>query len=231
MRTGTLNMTVFLKRLVSHHLWLWALAIALTACAQGDSQRGTAVYMLLDTSGTYREELSKANSIINYLLGTLEVGDSLAIARIDSGSFSEKDIEIKATFDSRPSVANRQKRAFRRKTDEFFKSLEPAAHTDIKGAMLQASQFLDETGAGNQYILIFSDLKEDLPEGYKRDFVVPLDNIEVVALNVTKLREDNINPQGYLDRLEAWEKRVESSGGDWRVMNDLNRLERLLGHY
>jgi hypothetical protein len=77
------------------------------------------VYMLVDTSGTYTEELNKAKAIINYLLGTLTPGDTMAIGRIDTGSFSEKDIVAKVTFDQRPSVANTQKRAFQKKVADF----------------------------------------------------------------------------------------------------------------
>jgi len=44
--------------------------------------------------------------IINYLLGVLQSGDTMAMGRIDTGSFSEKDIVAKVTFDGRPSVAN-----------------------------------------------------------------------------------------------------------------------------
>ena len=61
-----------------------------------------------------------------------------------------------------------------------------------------------------------------------RDIPIPLDGFEVVALNVTKLTSDNIDPREYLDRLEMWRTRVESEGGSWRVINDLDRLERLL---
>ncbi|MEJ2255291.1 MAG: lipoprotein, partial [Nitrospirota bacterium] len=74
---------------------LVALAL-LSGCT--DTSRSRGVYMLVDTSGTYTEELQKAEAIVNYLLGTLEPGDSLAVARIDSGSFSEKDIVAKVTF-------------------------------------------------------------------------------------------------------------------------------------
>ncbi|MCK4910269.1 MAG: hypothetical protein KAR83_01440, partial [Thermodesulfovibrionales bacterium] len=56
----------------------------LFGCSQGGTSRATGVYMLFDTSGTYTQELDKAQSIINYLLGTLAPGDSLAVARIDS---------------------------------------------------------------------------------------------------------------------------------------------------
>jgi hypothetical protein len=71
-------------------------------------------------------------------------------------------------------------------------------------------------------------LKEDLEAGYIRDVPISLSGIEVVALNVTKLRSDNVDPREYLDRLEAWRQRVEAEGGSWRVINDLDNLEQLL---
>src|SRR5210317_277127 len=93
------------------------LALGLAACSEPQSN-ARAVYLLLDTSGTYTAEMDKAQKIINYLLGTLDAGDSIAIARIDSGSFSEKDIIARVTFDDRPSTANQQKRAFKDQIDD-----------------------------------------------------------------------------------------------------------------
>ena len=92
----------------------------------------------------------------------------------------------------------------------------------------QAVEFLNEKDSGRKTIFLFSDLEEDLQEGYVRDIPIPLDGFEVVALNVTKLTSDNIDPREYLDRLEMWRTRVEDEGGSWRVINDLDRLERLL---
>ncbi len=218
-----------MKRLFAT-LTLVLLALLLTACGSGQQAPNDfrAVYMLLDTSGTYSQELKKADAIINYLLSDLHSGEALAIARIDSGSFSEKDIIVKATFDERPSMANQQKRAFRATLDTFYKGLKSSSHTDIRGGMLQAAEHLTETGAGRKFILIFSDLEEDLVAGHVRDFVIPLDGITVVALNVTKLRSDIVDPREYLDRLTFWEDQVVKGGGKWRVQNDLERFERLL---
>ncbi len=197
------------------------------ACIDTQS-RAKGVYLLIDTSGTYTDELKKAQAIINYLLGTLQPEDSLAVGRIDTGSFSEKDIIAKVTFDKRPSTANNQKRAFQKKIDEFIKSVKESPYTDITGGMLQAVEYLNETGSGMKYILIFSDLKEELAAGMIRDFQIKMDGVRVVALNVTKLRSDNIDPREYMNRLELWKKKVESSGGSWKVINDLERLEKIL---
>ncbi len=185
------------------------------------------VYMLLDTSGTYKKELKRAEAIINYLLGTLQPGDSMAVARIDSGSFSEKDIVAKMTFDKRPSVANQQKRLFKQKIDNFVQTAKGSAYTDITGGVLQSVEFLNEAGAGQKYILIFSDLKEELVKGHIRDFPIQVDGCNVVALNVTKLRSDNVDPREYYKRVEDWRARVEAGGGNWRIVNDLERLENI----
>jgi hypothetical protein len=207
-----------------------ALVIILSALLWGcpdTTSYSRGVYMLLDTSGTYKVELKRAEAIINYLLGTLQPGDSLAVARIDSGSFSEKDIVAKMTFDKRPSVANQQKRLFKQKVDDFVQTAKGSAYTDITGGVLQSVEFLNEAGAGRKYILIFSDLKEELVKGHVRNFPIQVDGCNVVALNVTKLRTDNVDPREYYKRVEDWRNRVEAGGGTWRVVNDLERLENI----
>ena len=186
------------------------------------------VYMLMDTSGTYTKELKQAQRVINYILSELGPGDSFAVARVDTGSFSEKDIVSKVTFQDRPSMSNQQKRVFREKIDKFVKSVKGSSYTDITGGILQGIEFLNEAGTGHNTILIFSDLKEELRKGYKRDIPLSVTGYSVVALNVTKLRSDNIDPREYLDRLEAWRLKVESGGGEWRVINDMARLEKIL---
>ncbi len=207
---------------------LISLCVLLAACAREQAPTNTGVYMLLDTSGTYTEELEKAEQIIRYTLSKLDASDSFAVARIDTGSFSEKDIIAKTSFDDRPSAINRQKRLFAQQVSDFVDNVRPAPYTDITGGLLQAVEFLNEKDTGKKTILIFSDLKEDLAEGYVRDIEVQLAGFEVIALNVTKLRSDNIDPREYLDRLEAWQGKVESTGGNWRVINDLDGLEGLL---
>ena len=99
-------------------------AAALAACSRpGDGRLG--VYMLLDTSGTYTRELDQAQKIINATLVRLNPGDSFAVARIDTGSFSEKDIIQKVTLDDRPSRANQQKRSFQEQVDRFVRPASP----------------------------------------------------------------------------------------------------------
>ena len=202
--------------------------VLLASCSSDTAPRNSGVYMLLDTSGTYAEELTKAEQIIRYTLSRLDATDTFAVARIDTGSFSERDIIAKASFDDRPSAVNRQKRLFAEQVSEFVENAKPSSYTDITGGLLQAVEFLNEKGTGKKTILIFSDLKEDLESGYIRDIEIELQGFEVIALNVTKLRSDNIDPREYLGRLEEWQGKVEKTGGEWRVINDLDGLEGLL---
>jgi hypothetical protein len=203
---------------------------AATLAGCGDSRsHAQAVYMLVDTSGTYALEVDKAQAIVSYLLGTLQSGDSLAVARVRSRSFNEKDIIAKATFDSRPSQANAQKRAFKEAIDSFTRSAKGSAYTDITGGLIQGAMFLNETGAGRKTILIFSDMQEELDKSTVRDFPIDLKNIRVVAVNVVKLKTDNMDPRRYMGRLDDWQKRVELAGAaEWRVINDLEHLDRIL---
>ncbi len=97
------------------------LCALLASCGQ-QGPRNSGVYMLLDTSGTYRKELVKAEQIIRYTLSRLGETDTFAVARIDTGSFSEKDIIAKASFDDRPSAVKRQKRAFAQQVADFVKT-------------------------------------------------------------------------------------------------------------
>ncbi|HEU4353735.1 MAG TPA: VWA domain-containing protein [Burkholderiales bacterium] len=214
-----------IKRLLL--LGLACLAGGLAGC--GDSRsHAQAVYVLVDTSGTYAQESAKAQLIVNYLLGTLQPGDSLAVARVESRSFTEKDIVAKATFDQRPSQANAQKRAFREATNNFLRNVKSSRHTDITGGLLQGAEFLNETGAGTKTIVVFSDMQEELDKVTVRNVPINLKRIRVIAVNVVKLNTDNIDPRLYFGRLEAWERRVVSAGAsEWRVINDLERLNAI----
>jgi hypothetical protein len=215
------------KDLFKRLLAVGGLALIVAACSTQDHSH--AVYMLIDTSGTYATEARRAQTIVNYLLGTLQPGDALAIAQVDSRSFTEKNIIAKATFDRRPSEANNQKRAFRDAIERYVQTVRASAHTDITGGVLQAGEFLNETRAGNKTLLIFSDMQEELDKSTLRDFPIDLKGIRVVAVNVVKLRTDNVDPRRYMGRLEWWEKRVRQAGAiDWQVINDFDHLERVV---
>jgi len=202
-------------------------AVIVAGCTPAQ-HTNSGVYMLVDTSGTYRDEITKAEQIIRYTLSRLDASDSFAVARVDTASFSEKDIVAKMTFDDRPSMINQQKRLFVEQVSTFVNDTKSSSYTDISGGLLQAVEFLNEKQTGAKTVLIFSDLKEELDEGYIREIDFDLEGFEIIALNVTKLRSDNVDPREYLARLDEWQDKIEQSGGQWRVINDLDGLEGLL---
>jgi len=209
-------------------LAILVLPLTLAGCADNRSH-SNGVYLLIDTSGTYAEQITKARKIVNYLLANLNAGDSLAVAKVESKSFSEKDIVAKVTFDRRPSQANLEKRAFNLKVEEFAKNIKGSAYTDITGGLIQAAEYLNEANPGNKTIIIFSDMQEELGKGTVRDFPIKLTGMRVMAVNVTKLGTDNVDPRRYLDRLAWWEKRVRDAGAtEWLVINDLEHLDKVL---
>ena len=212
---------------MKRRVFLLAAALATGACTP-PGPHNTGVYLLVDTSGSYNRQMSKAEQITLYALSRLQSSDSIAVARIDTASFTEKNIIAKATFDDRPSTTNQQKRAFASRVEQFVDQSTAAPYTDISGGLLQAIEFLNEKRTARKEILIFSDMKEDLAKGYVRDIPLDFQGFDVVALNVTKLRSDNFDPRQYLARLEEWRVRVEKGGGHWRVINDLDRLDGLL---
>ena len=207
------------------------LVLMLAACSGGQTTsvaRNTGLYLLIDTSGTYNRQVTKAEQIILVALSKLQPTDSFAVARIDTASFTEKNIIAKATFDDRPSTCNQQKRAFASRVEKFIDDSTPAPYTDITGGLLQAIEYLKEKNPGHKEILIFSDMKEDLAKGYVRNIPLDLKGFDVVALNVTKLRTDNFDPREYMARLDTWRSKVEAGGGHFRVINDIDRLDGLL---
>lgn len=208
---------------MKRRLLLLALAFGMGACTP-PSPHNTGVYILVDTSGSYNRNVRKVEQIVLYTLSRLQAGDSIAVARINTGSFTEKDIIDETTFADQPSTADLQKRAFGTRVENFLDHSAPAQFTDITGGLLQAIEFLNEKRPSRKEILIFSDMDQDLAKGYVRDIPLDFKGVDVVALNVTKLRSDNFDPRLYLGRLAKWQSTVEKGGGQWRVINDLDDL-------
>jgi hypothetical protein len=72
-------------------------------------------------------------------------------------------------------------------------------------------------------------MQEELDKSTIRNFPIDLKNIRVIAVNVVKLRTDNVDPRRYMGRLEDWRKRVKAAGAsDWLIINDIEHLDRLL---
>jgi hypothetical protein len=204
------------------------IAALLAGCAQ-PRENTRAAFVLIDISSDYAAEMEKARTLTNFLLGSLNTGDSIAIAFIDNSSFTERNMIARTTFDHRPSVVNQQKREVRALLDAFMERFRvPSHHSDITGGVLLAADHLEELGAGASYLFILSDLHEDLPPWLRRDMPVALRDVQVIAVNVKRQRRDNNDPQAYRQRLAQWQERVENGGGQFQVVNDLARLDNVV---
>ncbi len=202
------------------------LTLLVTACGAGAQNRAAVV--LIDISGEYSAEVEKARKVTSYLLAGLEPGDSIAIAFIDNTSYSDRNFIARADFDHRPSVANDEKRKVRAELDAFLERFSvPSAHSDLTGGVLLARDFLERTEAGKKQLFLLSDLDEDLMPHLDRDEPLELGGIEVIAVNVIRRDSDNVDPENYRKRVTQWEERVVNDGGHWKMVNEIDRLERV----
>ncbi len=189
-----------------------------------------AIGVLIDVSGTYADHrVAAVNVVKREILPEMVPGDSLLVVRIDGESYDRDNVVALLTLDRRPSYANAQKLEMAKLLDAFASREMRSAHTDIPGAMMLASEYLQEIGAGTRVMLVFSDMQEDLPKGMKRHLSeTELTGTHVAAMNVKRLHHDSVDPAVFRRRLAQWEQRVAAAGAaDWQVFQDPS----LLGDY
>jgi hypothetical protein len=209
---------------------LRGLAAALLACAAGCSgaeRYEQALAVLVDVSGTYADEKDEVARILKReVLPNLLPGDTIAVIRIDSESYEKDNVEALMTLDRRPSHANAQKLGLAKRLDEFAAAENRSKFTDIRGAMLLAADYLREVDAGSRVLLVFSDMREELPKGSKRKFDEnEFAGVQVVAMNVVQLESDTADPAQFRDRMAAWETDVtEAHATGWRTFMDAEKL-------
>jgi hypothetical protein len=201
-------------------------AVWLTACSDGSAYR-QAVAVLVDVSGTYADQKAEVARIVKReVLPAVAPGDTLLLVRIDSQSYDKENLEALVEFDARPSKANAQKLAVAERLDAFAAGAVRSEYTDIPGALMLAAEYLREIPASSRVILVFSDMREELPGGTTRELAATeLADIQVIALNVKQLEADNADPQLLRSRLASWEARVRRHGAaGWRQVVDAGQL-------
>lgn len=209
-----------------------ALAALLTTAGCLDLQTSeTAICILIDVSGTYADQKGEVVKIIKReVIPTLVPGDTLITILIDSASYEKDNVTTITTLDARPSRANAQKLALAQKLDAFAASSVQSRFTDIPGAMMLAAEYLQESNSKTRVMLVFSDMREELPEGSKRELRPDeFQGIQIIAMNVKRLGPDTADPEVYRQRLESWERRVKRAGGEsWRTVMDAKKLPGIL---
>lgn len=192
----------------------------MVACS-GNKPYETAICALADTSGTYASQKQKVARIIKAgVVAQMVPGDSLYLITIDSNSYNQDNLVERLKLDYVPSKADRERLAFAQALDKFAASPAESRYTDISGAMMLCSDYLKSSGAGHKVMLVFSDMKEELAQGVRRDFAGhQLDGINVAAMNVIQLDGDSMDPAEYRGRLEHWRMRLENAGASsWDVI-------------
>jgi hypothetical protein len=209
-------------------LRLFAASCLAFACACSDGRsHARATCVLVDVSGTYADQRPEVVRIIRTgLLPRVRPGDSFFLIRIGERSYDRSSVEAAVTFDAQPSRANAQKLALAGALDRFASSEGRDRYTDISGALLLAAEYLRETRAGQRSIVIFSDMKEELPKGARRSFEEgELVGTEVLAMNVKRLAADNNDPAAYRKRLADWGERLTRAGAaSWKVVLEPEEL-------
>lgn len=204
---------------------------ALVAGCSDERRYDQAVAVLIDVSGTYADQKADVVKILKRdVLPGLVPGDTLMVVRIDSESYEKDNLVALVTLDHRPSRANAQKLGLARKLDAFAASGLRSEYTDIPGAMMLSAEYLREIPAGSRVMLVFSDLREDLPSGTTRKLGdAEFEGIGIVAMNVKRLDSDNTDPQLFRGRLARWERVVTRSGAvGWRTFMDATKLSGYL---
>jgi hypothetical protein len=211
--------------------WCALLALGLLLGCHDGRHYEQAVAVLIDVSGTYADEKAEVVKILKReVLPSLVPGDTLLVARIDSRSYERENLEALVKLDHRPSQANAQKLALAQKLDAFARGAERSEYTDIPGAMMLAAEYLREVPSGSRVMLVFSDMREDLPKGAKRKLAESeFEGIEIVAMNLKRLASDNANPARFRGRLSRWERAVTNSGASgWQTLLDASKLPGVL---
>lgn len=199
---------------------LGAAGLALGACEE--RLPSTAVYALVDVSGSYFRELGTAVRALRVMMAGLKAHDSFAVAEIGACSFADEAVLLRFTAPDRPTERTRLIAANAQRLNDYANKARATNFTDIRGALTQAAQYLASREAAHRSIVVFSDFEEDLAPTCRRDTPLPreLRGMTVIATNVTRLPEDNRDPARYAWRLENWRKLVEAAGASWRLMPD-----------
>lgn len=212
---------------ISKNLVLAVSVTAAVAACSDNKYYETSYCALVDVSGTYAsEKATVVNTIKAGIVPEMIPGDSLFFVMIDSNSYSEDNLVTKMTLDYRPTKANSQKLAVAAKLEDFGRGKARSRMTDISGALMLCSDYLKSTQSGTQVMFVFSDMNEELPKGVVRKFAGDeFAGIDIVAMNIIKLKKDSSNPEVYRTRLHDWEERTLNSGArSWKTLVDATKI-------
>lgn len=181
----------------------------LSSCTQKPSQ---AFGVLLDTSGTYMDQSEEILQQIRLvILPTLSADDQLILMKIDSYSYGWENILAIIKIPKGRMEANNDKRLFSEKIGKL--ELKSSRFTDISGALLYCSEYMHNLNTKNNKIMIFSDMKEELPNNVSRVFRrKEFNGIDIAVVNTKRLFGDQIDPEKYRGRMDSWKSSLIQHG-------------------
>lgn len=201
-------------------------AATLAACGLITST-SRSVFVLFDASGTYAKSVPDAARAANYMIAGLQPGDFIGVGQISSCSFSDKEIVLQESLPETPSRAETAKRVLFEKLNTYAQGVKSTKYTDIRGALAQAAFELRQRPEADRYIIIFSDMVEDMGKACNTSkATLDLKGVTVVASNVIKT--NSANPDKYFAMLKGWEKTVTDAGGKWQMAASPDQLPQLV---
>ena len=202
------------------------LLLALASCGLVTSTNRS-VFFVFDVSGTYVKSVPDATKMANITVAKLLPGDWVGASQISACSFSEKEIILQRQLPTTPSLAAEAKRELFNEFAAYAAQVKSAKHTDIRGAIAQASFELKQRPEEKRFIVLFSDMLDDYSKSCDTSKIeLDLRGIHVVAANVIK--SDPADPQKYLDMLKEWEATVVAAGGTWSLVTSPDLLPKLV---
>jgi hypothetical protein len=173
------------------------------------------VYFLIDVSKSFATYSERSLKRLRGVLFSLKPGDRITIGKIQNCSFSDESILLPPTdlSDDEPT-ANQQKAKLGLDIKALEGTLVPTQHTDIRGALVMATEFLQASRKMHKVLVIFSDLRDDPQPGCATtaDTLINLAGTIVVFADVSISKPDESNAAGRAERIGAWEALVRSRG-------------------
>ncbi len=215
-----------IARIIAASVAALSLAASLAACGIVTST-SRSVFVLFDVSGTYAKAVPDAAKLANLMIAELQPGDWIGAGQISSCSFSEEEIILQQRLPETPSLASSAKRDLFTALINYAQTVKPTKFTDIKGALAQAVFELRQRPEQARYIVIFSDMVQDLQAGCDTSSVtLDLSGVTVIAANVIKTTPGD--PEKYFALLADWEKTVTEAGGTWKMVTSPDQLPELV---
>lgn len=201
----------------------------LTASCGAITSKSTAIFMLVDASGTYVKEVPGAITTAKLVTSRLNSNDMFAFGEIGSCSFSDESLVVRRTLPGTPSRAAYTKQEVFGELDDYGARVKATSWTDIRGGLRFAADELYQSDQNDRVIVVVSDLVEDVsPDCDTTGLALDLNGITVIATNVIKLDAEASDPDAYYARLREWQALVEDAGGTWIHANSRDRLLDML---